>query len=145
MSRTRIVVHRPSQSPTLRAQPAPPSRARCVGLLALLLACTAPALHAAPGEPWPVAGQQGLVRLIIVPGDQARDRAAYNRQIQLLCEPDRTCFLNFFTNSTGAPLAVPLADAIDHEATAVFRRSAKRGTESFRWSCRLQVPQEDCF
>jgi hypothetical protein len=140
-----MVDHRPSLAPAPRARTALPSRARRVGLLALLLACTAPALHAAPGEPWPVAGQQGLVRLIIVPGDQARDRAAYDRQIQLLCEPDRTCFLNFFTNSTGAPLAVPLPDAIDHEATAVFRRSAKRGTESFRWSCRLQIPQEDCF
>jgi hypothetical protein len=140
-----MVDHRPSLAPAPRARTALPSRARRVGLLALLLACTAPALHAAPGEPWPVAGQQGLVRLIIVPGDQARDRAAYDRQIQLLCEPDRTCFLNFFTNSTGAPLAVPLPDAIDHEATAVFRRSAKRGTESFRWSCRLQIPQEYCF
>ena len=74
-----------------------------------------------------MAGQQGLVRFVIAPRDQARDRAAYDRQIQLLCEPDRTCFLNFYTNSTGAPLAVPLPDAIDHEATAVFRRSAKRG------------------
>jgi hypothetical protein len=111
----------------------------------MLAACTAPALHAAPGEPWPVAGQQGLVRFVIAPRDLARDRAAYDRQIHLLCEPDRTCFLNFYTNSTGAPLAVPLPDAIDHEATAVFRRSAKRGADTFRWSCRLQIPQEDCF
>jgi hypothetical protein len=138
-----IVVHRPSLSTTPRALPAPPARARFVGLLALLAACTA--LRAAPGESWPLAGQQGLVRFVIVPADQARDRAAYDRQIQLLCEPERTCFLNFFTNSTGAPLAVPLPDAIDHEATAVFRRSAKRGAETFRWRCRLQIPQEDCF
>jgi hypothetical protein len=139
------VPHRPGLSTTPRAIPALPTRRRCLGLLAILAACTAPALQAAPGEPWPVAGQQGLVRFVIAPQDQARDRAAYDRQIQWLCEPDRTCFLNFYTNSTAAPLAVPLPDAIDHEATAVFRRSAKRGAETFRWSCRLQIPQEDCF
>jgi hypothetical protein len=139
------MLHHPSLSTTPRALRVLPSRTRRVGLLAMLAACAAPALHAAPSEPWPVAGQQGLVRFVIAPRDQARDRAAYDQQIQLLCEPDRTCFLNFFTNSTGAPLAVPLPDAIDHEATAVFRRSAKRGAETFRWSCRLQIPQEDCF
>ena len=116
-----------------------------MGLLALLVACSAPALQAAADEPWPVAGQQGQVRFVIVPRDQARDRASYDRQIQLLCEPQRTCFLNFYTNSTGAPQVVPLPDAIDREATAVLRRSAKRAAETFRWSCRLQVPQEDCF
>jgi len=92
-----------------------------------------------------VAGRQGVVQFVIAPEDQARDRAAYDRQIQMLCEPERTCFLNFFTNSTGVPLVMPLPDAIDHEATAVFRRSAKRGAESFRWSCRLQIQQADCF
>jgi len=102
-------------------------------------------LRAAADAPWAVAGQQGLVRSVIVPQAQARDRAAYFRQIESLCEPGSTCFLNFFTNSTGAQLAMPLPDAIDHEATAVFRRSAKRGGDIFRWSCRLQVPQEDCF
>jgi hypothetical protein len=92
-----------------------------------------------------VAGRQGVVQFVIAPEDEARDRAAYDRQIQLLCEPERPCFVNFFTNSTGAPLALPLPDAIGHEATAVFRRSAKRGAESFRWSCRLQIRQADCF
>ena len=35
--------------------------------------------------------------------------------------------------------------AIDREATAVYRRSAKQGAERFQWSCRLQVSQEPCF
>ncbi len=95
--------------------------------------------------PWPVAGQQGLIRMVIVPAEQARERAAYVRQIQRLCEPDRTCFINFYTNSSGAPVAVPLPDAIDREATAVFRRSSKQGAESLRWSCRLQQPEPNCF
>lgn len=134
------MTHRPILSKTPRA-----ARERCAALLAVLAACAAPALHAASDEPWPLAGQQGLVQFVIVPLEHARDRAAYARQIQRLCEPDRTCFLNFFTNSTGAPLAMPLPDAIDHEATAVFRRSAKRGSDTFRWSCRLQIAQEACF
>jgi hypothetical protein len=121
-------------------------RVRRAGRLAVLPACLLPGLlHAAPDAPWTVAGQQGFVRSIIVPQEQVRDRAAYFRQIEALCEPGTTCFLNFFTNSTGAPLAMPLPDAIDHEATAVFRRSAKRPGDIFRWSCRLQIPQEDCF
>ncbi len=112
----------------------------------LLLASATTAAHGmASDAPWPVAGQQGLMRFVIVPAEQARDRAAYMAQIQRLCEPDRTCFLNFYTNSSAAPLAMPLPDAIDREPTAVFRRSTKQGTEGFRWSCRLQLPEPDCF
>ncbi|MFM2067119.1 MAG: hypothetical protein RLZZ584_2028 [Pseudomonadota bacterium] len=90
-------------------------------------------------------GQQGLVRVVIVPAGEATDRAAYAREIARLCEPERTCFLNFHTNSHGAALQLPLPDAIEREATATFRRSAKNGAERFWWSCRLQVPGESCF
>ncbi len=94
---------------------------------------------------WPVAGQQGLVRFVIVPTALATDREAYARQVQMLCEPGETCFLNFYTNSTGAPVALPLADAIDRESTAVFRRSAKQGAQRFMWRCSLKVVGENCF
>lgn len=130
---------------TMRACAGPAARECCASLLALGAVCLAPPVRAGPDGPWPLAGQQGLVRAVIVPQEQARDRAAYVRQIQRLCEPDRTCFLNFYTNSTEAPLAMPLPDAIGNEATAIFRRSAKRGAETFRWSCRLQIPNEECF
>ena len=100
---------------------------------------------AAADEPWTVAGQQGLVRFVIVPAAQATDEPAYQRQIASLCEPDRTCFLNFYTNASGAPLAVPLPDAIAHEATATFRRSTKNGAERFMWSCRMKMAQAECF
>ncbi len=117
--------------------------------VALSLACVVGLVGLSPAgaadAPWPTAGQQGLVRFVIVPQDQARDRAAYARQVGLLCEPDRTCFLNFYTNSGAAPLGLPLPDAIDKESTAVFRRSAKQGAERFQWSCRMQVAQEPCF
>ncbi len=113
-----------------------------------MLACVgvtlSPAAQAAP-EPWPIAGQQGLVRFVIVPAPLAADREAYRGQTQMLCEPERTCFLNFYTNSTGAVVAVPLPDAIDKEATAVFRRSAKQGAEKFMWSCRMKFAGESCF
>ena len=118
-------------------------RVWCGALAASALAGAA--TTGAATEPWSVAGQQGLVQFVIVPSDQARDRAAYERQIKSLCEPERTCFLNFYTNSTGAALATPLPDAIDREATAVFRRSAKQGAERFRWSCRMQQADEGCF
>lgn len=98
----------------------------------------------AADEPWPVAGQQGVVRLVIVPQAFEKDADAYARQVARLCEPERTCFLNFYTNSSGAPLAVPLADAIANEATATFRRSMKNGAERFMWSCRMKL-QEPCF
>lgn len=110
---------------------------------ALALLCW-PVGAAAP-EPWPVAGQQGLVQLVIVPAAMARERGAYAQQVPLLCPPERTCFLNFYTNSTDAVLAVPLPDAIDREATATYRRSAKQGAERFMWSCRMQVTAEPCF
>lgn len=114
-------------------------------LAVVWMAALAPLAAHAADEAWVVAGQQGLVRTVIVPPDRVADRAAYQRQIDRLCEPEKTCFINFHTNSTGAPLTMPLPDAIAHEATAIFRRSAKNGTERFQWSCRLKVAPDDCF
>ena len=110
--------------------------------LALMLTASA---HATEPEAWPVAGQQGLVRYVIVPTALARDEAAYARQLALLCEPERTCFVNFYTNSAGATVSMPLPDAIAHEPTAVFRQSVKRGAATLRSSCRLQIATETCF
>jgi hypothetical protein len=115
------------------------------GAALLLLATQALAQVSNDDVAWPVAGQQGLMRFVIVPVEAARARPAYMKQIERLCEPDRTCFLNFYTNSSDAPVAVPLPDAIDREATAVFRRSSKQAVSSFRWSCRLQMPDANCF
>jgi ABC-type amino acid transport system permease subunit len=92
-----------------------------------------------------MAGRQGVMRLVIVPQAEARDREAYAREIARICPPQTTCFVNFYTNSTGAPLAVPLPDAVSAEATAVFRRSTKQMAESFRWSCRMGTTDTDCF
>jgi hypothetical protein len=94
---------------------------------------------------WTVAGQQGLVRFIIVPMEQAVDERAYEREIVKLCDPERTCFLNFYTNSKSAPLTVPLPDAIADESTATYRRSMKNGVQMFTWSCRMKIPGKDCF
>lgn len=95
---------------------------------------------------WQVVGRQGIVRTVIVPVSEARDRAAYVREIEGLCPPGgTTCFLNFYTNSTGAVADLPLPEAISNEATAIFRRSDKQGSELFRFSCRLQLSVEDCF
>jgi hypothetical protein len=113
---------------------------------ALVIALSLPVGAArAADDAWTVAGQQGVVRLVIVPMGLEKDTEAYARQVARLCEPEHTCFLNFYTNSTGAPLAVPLPDAIANEATATFRRSTKRGAERFQWSCRLKLAQEGCF
>jgi len=112
---------------------------------ALAIAVALLASTAAAEDAWPVAGQQGLVRFVIVPAAQAADAEAYQRQVAKLCEPERTCFLNFYTNSSGAAVAAPLPDAIAAEATATYRRSAKQGAERFLWSCRMKMPQQECF
>jgi hypothetical protein len=96
-------------------------------------------------QPWPELGRQGIVRVVIVPVDQARDREAYTRQIALLCHDQGRCFINFYTNSTGAALGTPLPDAVWQEPTAVYRLSDKRGAEQFRWSCRLGLEPATCF
>ena len=111
----------------------------------LMLAAALAAMPASAETAWPVAGQQGLVRYVIVPAEQARDAEAYLRQVAKLCDPERTCFLNFYTNSTGADVAVPLPDAIAAEATATFRRSMKNGAERLQWSCRMKMLQQECF
>ena len=82
---------------------------------------------------------------LVSEGGRPTDRQAYEREIVSLCEPERTCFLNFYTNSSGASLAVPLPDAIANEATATYRRSMKNGVQLFRWSCRMKMPDESCF
>lgn len=115
-----------------------------LAVLALAGAASA-AAPPAPGAGWLVAGRQGLVGIVIVPMAQAADKAAYEQQIAGLCDPDRTCFLNFYTNSKGVAAAVPVPDEIANEATATYRRSVKNGVEAFTWSCRLKLPGKDCF
>jgi hypothetical protein len=111
---------------------------------ALLVPAPSPAAPV-PAEAWAVMGQQGLVRFVVVPIDKATDQAAYEEQIARLCDPERTCFLNFYTNSTAATAGVPLPDAIANEATAMYRRSMKNGVQYFTWSCRLKVAGRECF
>ena len=120
------------------------NRSKCCSFSSsvLLLALAASAWA---DEPWTVVGATGVVRYVIVPTAAARDREAYQRQIQQLCVPERSCFLNFFTNTRGETPVLPLPDAIDKEATAVFRRSTKQGAEMLRWSCRMQLADGDCF
>lgn len=105
----------------------------------------AAAAQADEPQPWPLAGRQGVIQVVIVPDHAARDPQAYARQIERLCAPQAACFVNFHTNSTGAPVAVPLPDAIAQESTAVFRRSVKQGGEYFRWSCRMGIDAANCF
>jgi hypothetical protein len=100
---------------------------------------------ASADAPWPEIGRQGIVRFVIVPQALAHDRQAYGRQIGLLCGAQESCFLNFFTNSTGAALAMPLPDALAQEPTVIYRRSGKQGAELFRWSCRLGKADGSCF
>lgn len=113
-------------------------------VIALLAACAlVPSFALA--QDWSKVGNQGLVQLVIVPLDEARNQGLYERAVMSLCEPERTCFLNFYTNSTNATAAVPLPDAISNEATATFRRSAKNGVSIFMWSCRMKVADRECF
>lgn len=94
---------------------------------------------------WQEVGRQGVVRIVIVPVELTRDKQAYYRQIVALCGTAESCFINFYTNSTGAPLTIPLPDAIAHEAVATYRRSAKRGSEVMSFSCRLALDEPNCF
>jgi hypothetical protein len=135
----------PAAPPRRLARPRPGapaawSRWAVAGLAGLAVSGAA----AADEGPWPVAGYQGLLQVVIVPAAQATDMAAYKTQIARLCPGDRTCFVNFFTNSTGAKAELPLPDAIAEESTARFRRSTKNGAELFQWSCRLRLGGE-CF
>ncbi|MGB7992101.1 MAG: hypothetical protein WCF44_22070 [Candidatus Methylophosphatis roskildensis] len=96
------------------------------------------------GPGWQVAGRLGLLQFVVVSGERIRQRAFYDEVIAARCPPDATCFVRFFTNSTGAPVALPLADAILAEPAASFQRSAKQSNEVFEWSCRLGLPG-NCF
>jgi len=120
-----------------------PSRLKTALLLVLGLA---PVLVAsAEDKPWAELGRQGLTRIVIVPLAQAADRDAYARQLVRLCPGTESCFINFYTNSRGVDLALPLPDEVATEATAVYRRSAKQGAELMRFSCRLQLDTVACF
>lgn len=100
---------------------------------------------AAEADAWTVIGEQGVARYVLVPSEQASNSAEYERQIVRLCDPTSSCFLNFYTNSTGAPLGMPLPDAIASEATAIYRHSMKNGARIFMWSCRLKIAGGQCF
>lgn len=120
--------------------------------MTLRLTCLAATLALAPAgaalaaEPaWPVAGQQGLVQVVLVPAAAERDREAYARQLQRLCAPERTCFVNFYAAPADGAVPWPLPAAVEQQPTATYRRSTKNGAERFMWACRLQLPQGPCF
>jgi hypothetical protein len=138
----------PSAWPNPAALMTPFGRAaRALVLLAAASCTLAQAATDTPvrAAPWPVVGEMGLMRVVIVPADRATDQAAYEAQLPMLCAPLTTCFLNFHTNTTGAAVALPLPEAIEKEATAVFRRSAKQGAERLMWSCRVKPGAAGCF
>ncbi len=100
---------------------------------------------AADETPWTLMGHQGIVQMVLIPLDQAKDEAAYERQIALICKEQVNCFLNFYTNSSSAPVAVPLPDEISREVTATYRKTYKKGVPQFSWSCRMQMIADNCF
>ena len=105
---------------------------RAAARLTAVLCLAGAAAHAstAKASAWTLAGMQGKIRIVVVPQTQAGDAAAYERQIEQLCAGQETCFVNFFTNSTGAAVQVPLPDAIASEATAVLgARPSKASTD----------------
>ena len=116
------------------------------------LAAAAPAFTAAAqaasaaAEPWPVAGRLGQLRFVVVPaGAVAADEAEYRRQADALCDDEATCFLRFFANAGGLPLAMPLPDEVLAQPLARLSRSGKRGMVVFEWSCRVQPQPGTCF
>jgi hypothetical protein len=120
-------------------------RATVALVLASLVSAEPTAACAEDLSSWLVVGTQGLMQVVIVPNELAHDAAAYQAQIARLCQPAKTCFINFYTNSSGVKPVLPLPDAIAAEATARFRRSIKNGAEVFQWSCRLGVNDGQCF
>lgn len=114
-------------------------RMKAILLLALL------PLAAVASDPWTVVGRQGLVQVVVVPTARVTDRAAYDAQITRLCPPEQTCFVNFYANKAGVPLALPLPDEVMNQPTATFRRSMKNGAERFQWACRVQPGEQGCF
>jgi hypothetical protein len=130
----------------LQNSKAPGHRAASV-LAGVLVVFSSASVRADDSSSWPVVGVQGLVQVVIVPKEQVRDFSAYKVQLAKLCPPERTCFVNFYENTSGAKAELPLPDAIANEATARFRRSTKNGAELFQWSCRVAESAKDgqCF
>lgn len=108
-----------------------------------LIAALLPVPVAAEPPAWQLAGSLGLMQFVVVTESRVRERAVYDEAIAALCQA--TCFLRFFSNSTKAPLSMPLPDAILAEPAAMYQRSAKQGNEIFQWSCRLGIPGGNCF
>jgi hypothetical protein len=104
-------------------------------------------VNAGDSPSWQVVGVQGLVQVVIVPKEQARDFSAYKGQLARLCPPERTCFVNFYENTSAVKAELPLPDAIANQPAARFRRSMKNGAELFQWSCRVAENPNDaqCF
>lgn len=114
---------------------------------ALLAACLLPAATRADGpDNWALVGRLGLLQFVVVPEAFAREGDYYRRIIDEVCaDKVASCFVRFFTNSTGAKLDFPLPDAVLNEPTVMFQRSAKHQREQFQWSCRLGMAESSCF
>jgi len=92
-----------------------------------------------------VAGSLGIMQFVIVPLGKSKNLEFYKSTIKQLCKNKKTCFLNFFTNSTNQKISFPLNDKILAEPTLMFKKSAKHQNTSFEWSCRLNLAVKNCF
>ena len=113
--------HRRGRAAHPRLQSAKPSGSAGYSLSIIAVSASL-AVAADEATSWQVVGVQGLVQVVIVPKEQIRDLSAYKGQLAKLCPPERTCFVNFYENTSGAKAELPLPDAIANEATARFRR-----------------------
>jgi hypothetical protein len=118
---------------------------KTISSLLLLALTVSPPTRADTPHDWQVAGRLGLMQFIVVPEASARDGRYHRAIVDELCDREDTCFLRFFTNSTGAQMAFPLPDAIMNEPTVMFQRSAKHRREQFQWACRLDMADGNCF
>ena len=114
---------------------------------ALVTTCLLPsAVRADDPDNWTLAGRLGLLQFVVVPEASARDGDYYRRILDEVCaDKVASCFVRFFTNSTGAKLDFPLLDAVLNEPTVMFQRSAKHQREQFQGNCRLGMAESSCF
>lgn len=92
-----------------------------------------------------IAAQMGIMQFVIVPLKYGKHKAFHVETIKILCPVNKTCFLNFFTNSKNAEISSPLNDSILNEPTLIYRRSSKHQNATFQWSCRLKLAITTCF
>ena len=99
----------------------------------------------AEAKDWEFVATQGLMKIVVIEKQREGSRETYQDAIDHLCQPNKYCLLNFWSEKNFVPKKFPMSDAEADAKVAQFIRNPNTNFEQFLWNCRIRNDPKECF